>query len=82
MAVAQWVGATTNQTTVLAVGWALERRLIRAERVGADFYSSLWVANGAKKKKKREGDGALDFDGVCWMGGHNTQPKSSRNIGL
>ena len=45
----------------------------------------LFIALGgewSEEKKKREGDGALDFDGVCWMGGHNTQPKSSRNIGL
>ena len=29
-----------------------------------------------EKNKKREGDGASDFDGFFWMGGHNNQPKS------
>ena len=54
MAVAHWIDATTNQTTLTAVGWMLERRLKRAERVGVDVYSSLWVANGATKKIKIE----------------------------
>ena len=51
--------------------------------VGVDAYSSLWVANGATKKiKKREGDGASDFDVFFWMGGHDNQPKSRFNVGL
>jgi hypothetical protein len=55
MADSQWVDATTDQTTVSAVGWMLERRLKRAERVGGDVYLSLWVlANGATKKIKIE----------------------------
>ncbi len=29
-----------------------------------------------EKNKKREGNGASDFDGFFWMGGHNNQPKS------
>ena len=29
-----------------------------------------------EKNKNREGDGASDFDGSCWMGGCNNQPKS------
>jgi hypothetical protein len=28
------------------------------------------------------GDGALDFDGFCWMGGRNNQPKVGRNYGI
>ena len=32
-----------------------------------------------EKNKNREGDGASDFDGFFWMGGHNNQPKSSLN---
>ena len=35
-----------------------------------------------EKNKNREGDGASDFDGFFWMGGHNNQPKSSLNIGV
>ncbi len=81
MAVSQWVDATTNQTMVSAVGWVLERRCKWAERVGVDVYSSLWVANEATKKN-RDGNGTLDFDGFSWMGGHNNQPKSSRNVDI
>jgi hypothetical protein len=35
-----------------------------------------------EKNKNREGDGASDFDGFFWMGGHNNQPKSSLNVGV
>ena len=35
-----------------------------------------------QKNKNREGDGASDFDGFCWMGGHNNQLKSSRHVGV
>ena len=35
-----------------------------------------------KQNKNRVGDGASDFDGFCWMGGHNNQLKSSRNVGV
>jgi hypothetical protein len=31
---------------------------------------------------KRESNGALDFDGFCWMGGRNNQPKVGRNDGM
>ena len=34
------------------------------------------------KIKNRESDGALDFDGFCWMGGRNNQPKVGRNDGI
>ena len=30
----------------------------------------------------RESNGALDFDGFCWMGGRNNQPKMGRNDGI
>ncbi len=30
----------------------------------------------------REGDGALQFDGSCWMGEHNNQPKASLIVGI
>ena len=33
------------------------------------------------KIENRESDGALDFDGFCWMGGRNNQPKVSQNDG-
>jgi hypothetical protein len=46
----------------------------------------LLIALGGKwsdeKNKNREGDGALDFDGFCWMGVHNNQPKSSHNVAV
>jgi hypothetical protein len=32
------------------------------------------------KNKNRERDQTSDFDGFCWMGGRNNQPKSSRII--
>jgi hypothetical protein len=32
--------------------------------------------------RKRESNGALDFDGFCWMGGRNNQPKMGRNDGI
>ena len=51
-----------------AMGGALARRFERAERVGEAVNSSFWAANRAEKKN-REGDGASDFDGSCWMGG-------------
>ena len=31
------------------------------------------------KIENRESDGALDFDGFCWMGGRNNQPKVGQN---
>ena len=30
----------------------------------------------------RESNGALDFDGFCWMGGRNNQPKVGQNDGI
>ena len=54
----------------------MERRFKRVERIGEAVNSSFWVANSVKKKKNREGNGASDFDGSCWMGEHNNQPKS------
>ena len=83
MAFAQWIYATTNQTMVSAMGGAVERIFAREERVGADVWSSFWVANGATKKYlNRDGDGASDFDGFCWIGGHNNQPKIDRIVKL
>jgi hypothetical protein len=35
-----------------------------------------------QKNENREIDGALDFDGFCWMGGRNNQPKVGRNDGI
>ena len=40
--------------TVSAVGWMLARRCEWAERVEADVYSSLWVANESDEKIKIE----------------------------
>ena len=34
------------------------------------------------KIENRESHGALDFDGFCWMGGHNNQPKVGQNNGI
>jgi hypothetical protein len=34
-----------------------------------------WRMERQKKNINRDGDGALDFDGFCWIGGHNNQPK-------
>ena len=31
------------------------------------------------KIETRESNGALDFNGFCWMGGSNNQPKVGRN---
>ena len=33
-----------------------------------------------RKIENRENDGALDFDGFCWMGGRNNQPKVGLNV--
>ena len=64
-------------------GGAVERIFAREERVGADVWSSFWVANGATKKYlNRDGAGASDFDGFCWIGGHNNQPKIDRIVKL
>jgi hypothetical protein len=30
----------------------------------------------------RESNGVLDYDGFCWMGGRNNQPKVGRNDGI
>ena len=40
----------------------------------------FWAANRTKINTNREGDGASDFDGSCWMGGRNNQPKSGRIV--
>ena len=32
--------------------------------------------------RKRESNGALDFDGFCWMGGRNNQPKVGQKYGI
>ena len=50
------------------MGGELEKRFQRVERVGEAVNMWFWAANRAKKKKNREGDGASDFDGSCWMG--------------
>ena len=64
-------------------GGAVERIFAREERMGADVWSSFWVANGATKKYlNRDGAGASDFDGFCWIGGHNNQPKIDRIVKL
>ena len=34
-----------------------------------------------RKNKNRESDEVLDFNGFCWMGGHNNQPKVGQNDG-
>ena len=34
-----------------------------------------------RKIENRESNGALDFDGFCWMGGRNNQPKSAETMG-
>ena len=62
------------------MGGALEKRFDRVERVGEAVNMWFWAANRAKKKKNREGDRASDFDGSCWMGGHNNQPKSGLSL--
>jgi hypothetical protein len=78
MAISKWVDATTNQKTVSAVGWVLERRCKRAEHVG-----QTWVANEATKKIKIEiAMGPRILMAFFWMGGHNNQPKISRNVGV
>ena len=59
----------------------MERRFEWAECVWEAVNSSFWAANRAEKKN-REGDGASDFDGSCWMGGRNNQPKSVRIVGI
>ena len=64
------------------MGRAFEKRFERVERVGEAVNTSFWAANKAKKNKNREGDGASDFDGFFWMGGHNNQHKSGLNVGL
>ncbi len=35
-----------------------------------------------KNLERAMGDGALDFDGFCWMGGRNNQPKVGQNYGI
>ncbi len=34
------------------------------------------------KIENKESNGALDFDGFCWMGGRNNLPKVGRNDGI
>ncbi len=34
------------------------------------------------KNKNRESNGALGFDGLHWMGGHNNQPKVGLSNGI
>ena len=53
------------------------------ERVGRTFTRHLGDDLSVGKKLERAmGDGALDFDGFCWMGGRNNQPKFGRNYGM
>ena len=33
-----------------------------------------------RKIENRESNGALDFDGFCWMGGRNNQPKVGLHV--
>ena len=46
----------------------------------------LLVVLGSKlrvgKIENRESNGALDFDGFCWMGERNNQPKVGQNNGI
>ncbi len=40
----------------------------------------FWAANRTKINTNREGDGASYFEGSCWLGGRNNQPKSGRIV--
>ena len=42
------------------------------------YYCELRV----QKVENRESNGALDFDGLCCMGGHTNQPKVGQNNGI
>jgi hypothetical protein len=53
---------------VSVLGRTLQRKCDQAERVER------------RKIENRESDGALDFDGFCWMGGRNNQPKVSLHV--
>jgi hypothetical protein len=52
------------------------------ERVGRTFTRCIGKRIECRKKKNRESDGALDFDGFCWMRGRNNQPKVGPNDGM
>ena len=56
-------------------------------RLGRNVWGGhLLVVFGSKlrvgKIENRESDGALDFDGFCWMGGCNNLPKVGQNDGI
>ncbi len=79
------LNGSTQQPTerVSAVGGGGGEDIRTGGTRGADVWLSFWVANGATKKYlNRDGDGALDFDGFCWIGGHNNQPKIDRIVKL
>ena len=54
----------------------------RGTRGGGCFLNILGNEIWDEKDTNREGDGASDFDGFCWMGGQNNQPKSSPIVGV
>ncbi len=63
----------------MGVGEAMQMGVTRG---GGRLLIALGGEWSDEKNKNREGDGASDFNSFCWMGGHNNQPKSSRNVGV
>ena len=52
----------------------------RGTRGGLHSFVGLGKKLSGGKNKNRERDQTLDFDGFCWMGGRNNQPKSGRIV--
>ena len=72
------VGSTQQLTErwCLRQGGSLIGDAAGEERVGRTFTRHFGRRFERRKKLERAmGDGALDFDGFCWMGGRNNQPK-------
>jgi hypothetical protein len=64
-------------------GRALEMRYANGRNAWGRTCTHRFVRQIERQtNKNREGDGALQFNGSCWMGGHNNQPKVSLVVGI
>ena len=72
-----------NNGVVGTGGGGVEKRRGRGVNVwGGRLLVVLGGELSVGKNTNRESEGALDFDGFCWMGGRNNQTKVGQNDGI
>ena len=69
-----------NDSSVGGGGGAGEELRASGTHGGLHLLVGLGDKLSGGKNKNRERDQTSDFDGFCWMGGRNNQPKSGRIV--